>query len=69
MITGIVKTRFVDKSYGFISPDIGGNDLFVHRRQVAGDDSLCVGDRVKFAIGINARSGKTEAQRVERIEG
>ena len=50
MATGTVKWFNNDKGYGFITPDEGSKDLFVHFSNVAGDGfkSLPEGARVEF---------------------
>jgi CspA family cold shock protein len=42
-----------DKGYGFITPDDGGEDLFVHHSEIkaAGYASLREGQKVEFEIG------------------
>ena len=50
MANGIVKWFNDDKGYGFITPDEGSKDLFVHHSNIAGDGfkSLPEGARVQF---------------------
>lgn len=49
MATGIVKFFNYDKGYGFITPDDGGKDLFVHISGVA-NGNLNDGCKVKFNV-------------------
>lgn len=53
MATGTVKWFNADKGYGFISPDDGGDDLFVHHSEVRmqGYATLDEGQKVEFEIG------------------
>jgi CspA family cold shock protein len=50
MPTGIVKWFNDSKGYGFITPDDGGKDVFVHHSQIQGDGykSLAEGAKVEF---------------------
>jgi cold shock protein len=50
MATGTVKWFNDDKGFGFITPDEGGKDLFVHHTGIAGDGfrSLSEGAKVEF---------------------
>ncbi len=50
MATGIVKWFNDSKGYGFITPDDGAKDLFVHHSSITGDGfkSLAEGARVEF---------------------
>jgi CspA family cold shock protein len=66
MATGTVKWFNDAKGYGFIAPDEGSKDLFVHFSNIAGEGfkSLSEGSRVEY----EAREGP-EATNVIPIEG
>jgi CspA family cold shock protein len=51
--TGIVKWFNEKKGYGFIAPDDGGDDLFVHHSEIKteGFATLEEGQRVDFEVG------------------
>jgi CspA family cold shock protein len=60
MITGTVKFYNEQKGYGFIAPDGGGNDVFVHATALerAGMSGLSQGQKVAFETEPDRRSGK-----------
>jgi CspA family cold shock protein len=63
MTTGTVKWFNGQKGFGFIQPDDGGNDVFVHISAVeaAGMGSLNEGQKVSFELERDQRSGKMSA--------
>jgi CspA family cold shock protein len=62
MITGTVKFFNADKGYGFIAPESGGDDAFVHISAVerAGMSTLDKDQRVSYELEKDQR-GKTSA--------
>ena len=52
MATGVVKWFSSEKGYGFITPDEGGEDLFVHHSGISGSGfkSLAEGAKVSFDV-------------------
>ncbi len=60
---GIVKWFNATKGYGFIQPEDGSKDVFVHISAVerAGHTSLAEGARVSYEIVTDRRSGKASA--------
>jgi cold shock protein len=63
MATGTVKWFNATKGFGFIQPDDGGQDVFVHISAVerAGLSSLAEGQKVNFDMEKDRRTGKTAA--------
>jgi CspA family cold shock protein len=63
MATGTVKWFNSEKGYGFIQPDQGGKDVFVHISAVerAGMRTLNEGQKVSFELETDRRSGKQSA--------
>ena len=53
MSTGTVKWFNSDKGYGFITPDEGGKDLFVHNSEIQTDGyaELKDGQKVEYEVG------------------
>lgn len=67
MNTGIVKFYNAQKGFGFIAPDGGGNDVFVHATALerAGIHSLSEGQKVSFDTEQDRRTGKTAVKTIE----
>ncbi len=63
MQNGTVKFFNEQKGYGFIAPDNGGKDVFVHVSAVerSGLRSLVEGQKVSFDVETDRRSGKLAA--------
>jgi len=63
MNTGVVKWFNNQKGFGFIQPENGGNDVFVHISAVerAGLGTLNEGQKISFEIVADRRSGKSSA--------
>jgi cold shock protein len=66
--TGTVARFMDDKGFGFIQPDGGGKDIFVHHSAIEGSGfkSLSQGERVEFEIVQDAKGPR--AERVTRLE-
>lgn len=67
METGTVKFYNAQKGFGFIAPDNGGTDAFVHATALerAGIQGLSEGDKVSFDIQKDQRSGKTAVANIQ----
>ena len=64
MTTGVVKFFNSSKGFGFIQPDDGGKDVFVHISAVerAGMHGLDEGQKVSFEVMADRRTGKSAAE-------
>jgi len=63
MATGTVKWFNEQKGYGFIQPDQGGKDVFVHISAVerSGLSGLAEGMKVSYEVQADRRTGKEPA--------
>lgn len=64
MATGTVKWFNTTKGFGFIQPDGGGQDVFVHISAVqrSGLRELQEGQKVSYEVVADKRSGKSSAE-------
>ena len=66
MASGTVKWFNTAKGFGFIQPDDGGSDVFIHISALtqAGLDSLNEGDKLAYELEQDRRSGKLAATQI-----
>lgn len=69
MATGTVKWFNGTKGYGFIQPEEGGADVFVHISAVerSGMSTLNEGQRVSYELQNDPRKGKTSAVNLKAL--
>lgn len=67
MDTGTVKFYNDQKGYGFIEPDNGGKDVFVHATALerAGMSGLSEGQKVSFDTAEDGRTGKIAVDNIK----
>jgi CspA family cold shock protein len=67
MNKGTVKWFNAQKGFGFIQPESGGNDVFVHISAVerAGLYELKEGQKVSFEVVANRKTGKSSAENLK----
>ncbi len=67
MNSGTVKFYNDQKGFGFIAPDDGGTDVFVHATALerAGMRGLSEGQKVSFDTAVDQRSGKTAVNTIQ----
>ncbi len=70
MTTGTVKWFNVQKGFGFIAPDGGGNDAFVHISAVerAGLGDLREGQKVEYELVSDRKTGKMSADHLKPLD-
>ena len=69
MDTGIVKWFNSQKGFGFIQPENGGKDVFVHISAVerAGLGSLNEGQKVSYDVVADRKTGKSSADNLRAV--
>ena len=69
MNTGTVKWFNSQKGFGFIQPDDGGKDVFVHISAIerAGLNGLTEGQKVSFEVVADRRTGKSAAGNLRTV--
>jgi CspA family cold shock protein len=69
MSTGTVKWFNGQKGFGFIQPDEGGKDVFVHISAVerAGMSNLNEGQKVSYEVIADRRTGKSAADNLRAV--
>ena len=67
MSTGTVKWFNAQKGFGFIQPDDGSKDVFVHISAVerAGLYGLNEGQKLSFEVTADSRTGKSSAEQLQ----
>ena len=67
MAAGTVKWFNGQKGFGFIQPDDGGNDVFVHISAVerAGLSNLAEGQKLSFEVKVDPKRGKSSAENLQ----
>jgi len=69
MSTGSVKWFNGQKGFGFIQPDDGGKDVFVHISAVerAGMQNLNEGQKISYDVVADQRTGKSSADNLRAV--
>jgi CspA family cold shock protein len=69
MATGTVKWFNDQKGYGFIQPDAGGQDVFVHISAVerSGLGSIKEGQKLGYEVERDPRNGKSSAGQLQAV--
>ncbi len=67
MSTGTVKFFNATRGFGFLQPDDGSKDVFIHISALerAGIPTISEGQKLSYDIEVDGRSGKSSAQNVQ----
>ena len=63
LLSGTVKCWFEDRGFGFITPDGGQEDVFVHKKVLKDGQSLIIGSNVMFNLIYDADRRRFQATR------
>ena len=63
---GTVKTWIDQRGFGFIAPEAGGPDVFVHVSALVGMTELREGQQITYEEEADPRSGKQRATNVQK---
>ena len=69
MATGTVKWFNAAKGYGFIQPDDGGKDVFVHISAIerAGMNNPREGDKIAYDLQRDPKKGRVSAENLRKL--
>jgi CspA family cold shock protein len=67
MAQGTVKWFNGEKGYGFITPDDGGSDLFVHYSEITGSGYRSLNDNERVEFEVTQGQKGPQATQVQRI--
>ena len=67
-VTGKVKFFSDEKGFGFIRPDDGGDEVFVHRTELANSLNMLITDQRVSYEGVDSRSKKGNGKKAANVE-
>ena len=65
---GVMRWFSFERGYGFVAPDDGSKDVFVHVTSVdqSGLDTLAEGDKIEFEVAADL-NGRVQARNLRRV--
>ena len=65
---GKIKSFNAERGYGFIGPDDGSADVFIHITQITSERPVQAGQRVSYELSIDPRTGRVRAEQVKFVD-